>query len=342
MKRILVVVLLLGLGAAAGVLVYQKLLANRRDAAVGALRLHGNIDVRDAQLAFFGQERIARVLVEEGDHVEAGQLLATLHTERLQAEIDATTARIGAQQALVDKLEHGTRPEEVAQARAALAAADVRVHNAEQRIARVQATAESGASSAQDLDDATAALAVAKAEQQVQQQALALAQAGPRQEDRSQAAAMLAALRADLMLLQRRLADSELHAPQPGVIQSRILEPGEMASPERAVLTLALTAQKWVRAYVPEPELGRIQIGMRASVRSDSFGGRVYDGQIGFVSPVAEFTPKAVETDELRTQLVYEVRVLVRDPGGELPLGMPVTVDVDTSTPGGSEQERPK
>lgn len=339
MKKVMLLLLLLGLGAAGGVLGYQRVLARDRAAAVGALRLHGNIDLRDAQLAFFGSERIDRLLVEEGDQVQPEQLLATLHTERLQAEIAAAEARIRAQQALVDRLEHGTRPEEIEQSKAALAAADVRVTLAEQVIARAQATAASGASSAQELDDARSNLDVAKAEQQVRQQALALALAGPREEDKRQGAAMLDAMRADLQLLQRRLHDSELRAPSKGVIQSRILEPGEMASPERPVFTLALTDPKWVRAFVPEPDLGRLQNGMRATIHSDSFGGRSYDGWVGFVSPVAEFTPKTVETSELRTQLVYEVRVFVRDGAGELPLGMPVTVDIDT---GGGTGHAPK
>ena len=342
MKKVFLFVLLLGLGAAAGVLGYKQWLAQKASAAVGALRLYGNIERRDAQLAFFGQERVASLLVEEGDRVEPNQLLATLRTERLQAELAAAEARIRAQQALVQKLDAGTRPEEVAQARAALAAADVRVENAERVIVRVKSTAASGASSAQELDNAEAAVAVAKAEQQVQQQALALALAGPRDEDKLQAVAMLESTRAELSLLQRRVIDSELRAPQGGIIQSRLLEVGELAAPERAVFTLALTDPKWVRAFVPEPDLGRIQNGMGANVRSDSFGGRSYEGWVGFISPVAEFTPKAVETAELRTQLVYEVRVFVRDPAGELSLGMPVTVDIDTEggvdhAPGGGK-----
>ena len=131
-----------------------------------------------------------------------------------------------------------------------------------------------------------------------------------------------------MALLERRLADSELRAPSQGVVQSRILEPGEMASPDRPVLTLALTDPKWVRAWVPEPELGPRRQRPRAIVRSDAFGGSEYEGWVGFVSPVAEFTPKAVETEELRTKLVYEVRVFVNDPRDELRLGMPVSVDV--------------
>jgi len=331
MKKIVVVVLLVALGAAAGVVGYHRYLDREREAAVGALRIFGNVDIRDAQLAFFGQESIAEVLVEEGDRVEANQLLARLRTDRLRAEIANTEARIAAQQAVVHRLENGTRPQEITQARAQVGAAEVRVANAERVFDRVQRTSESGASSAQELDDARAALDVARATLKVEQEALALALEGPRQEDIEQARSTLAALRAELALLQQRLSDSELRAPRKGVIQTRILEPGEMASPDRPVLTLALTDPKWVRAYVPEPDLGRIRLGMRAEIRSDSLGGRTYEGWVGFVSPVAEFTPKSVETEELRTRLVYETRVFVKDPDDELRLGMPVTVDVDAA-----------
>jgi HlyD family secretion protein len=99
-----------------------------------------------------------------------------------------------------------------------------------------------------------------------------------------------------------------------------------MASPLRPVFSLAITDPKWVRAYVSEPDLGKVRPGMAASVAVDSFPGRRFDGWVGFISPVAEFTPKAVQTEELRTSLVYEVRVFVKDPADELRLGMPATV----------------
>ena len=108
-----------------------------------------------------------------------------------------------------------------------------------------------------------------------------------------------------------------------------------MASPNQPVVTLALTDPKWVRAYVPEPDLGRINLGMKAKILSDSFPDQSFEGWIGFISPVAEFTPKTVETEDLRTKLVYEVRVFVHDSKDLLRLGMPVTVIVDrTVSPG--------
>jgi HlyD family secretion protein len=136
----------------------------------------------------------------------------------------------------------------------------------------------------------------------------------------------LQANRAQLALLRQRLADAQLVAPIDAVVRTRVMEPGEMASPEKPVFSLAVTDPKWVRAYVDEPNLGKVHHGMPAAVAVDSSPDRRFEGWVGFISPVAEFTPKSVQTEELRTSLVYEVRVFVKDPTDVLRLGMPATV----------------
>jgi HlyD family secretion protein len=110
-----------------------------------------------------------------------------------------------------------------------------------------------------------------------------------------------------------------------------------MISPQRAVYTLAITNPKWVRAYVSDPDLGKVQPGMKASISADSFPGRTFSGWVGFISSIAEFTPKAVETVELRSSLVYEIRVFVEDPQDELRLGMPATVAFELKPPAGGQ-----
>jgi HlyD family secretion protein len=157
---------------------------------------------------------------------------------------------------------------------------------------------------------------------------LDLAVLGPRKEDIAENEARLRANEAQAALLQQQLGDSQLLAPTDAVVRTRIMEPGEMATPQSPVFSLAITDPKWVRAYVSEPDLGKLNYGMSATVAVDSFPKRRFDGWIGFISPVAEFTPKAVQTEELRTSLVYEVRVFVKDPGDELRLGMPASVYV--------------
>jgi len=164
---------------------------------------------------------------------------------------------------------------------------------------------------------------------------------GPREEDIAAAKATLQANEGDLALAKRELADAKLYAPTNGIIQNRLLEPGDMASPQKPALTLALDDPLWVRAYVPETDLGKIRLGMKAEVTTDSFPGKKYDGWVGFISPTAEFTPKTVETTEVRTRLVYQVRVFVRNPQGELRLGMPAVTTIPLSQPeaAGSDSE---
>jgi HlyD family secretion protein len=294
--------------------------------------LFGNVDLRRVELAFNNSERIAEVLVEEGDKVSRGQILARLDTSRLKSQAAAMKAELDAQQASVQRLHNGSRPEEIAQAQANVALATADQVNADVQWKRLTALAglTSGrAISQQDIDNAKAALDTAQARLAVAQKSLDLATIGPRREDIAQAEALLRFNQAQLDLLERELADADLVSPCDAVVRSRLLEPGEMVSPQKPVFDLSITDPKWIRTYVSERDLGRIHTGMNASISTDSFPGRKFPGWIGFISSVAEFTPKEVQTEELRPGLVYEIRVFAKDPQDEMRLGMPVTVNLD-------------
>jgi HlyD family secretion protein len=295
------------------------------------LVLYGSVDLRQVELAFNNSERIAAVLVEEGDRVSRGDIVARLDTGRLLPQVREAAARVAAQHEVVEKLYHGSRPEEIAQARANVESAKADAINARAQYERRKTLAQNSAISQQDLDNAKAALDVANAKLALNQKALDLAIAGPRAEDIGEAEAELEGDDAQLALLRQELADAQLVAPVDAVVRARLMEPGEMASPEKPVLSLAVINPKWVRAYVPEPDLGKLQTGMTASVTVDSFPNRQFQGWVGFVSPVAEFTPKTVQTVELRTSLVYEVRVFVKDPADRLHLGSPASVHLITN-----------
>jgi HlyD family secretion protein len=325
MKRKLLVLIVIGAIAAAGVIWWR----NYREEAKRELVLYGNIDLRQVQLSFNNSDRIDAVLVQEGDHVKKGQVLARLDTRRLEPQLAQATAQAAAQHQVVVRLRNGSRPEEIAQARANVEAAKADLVNAQQQYERLKNAAEISAGRAvrqQDVDAAKAALQVAEAKLAVNQKVLELAVLGPRKEDIAENEARLRANEAQAALLRQQLADSQLLAPMDAVVRTRIMEPGEMASPQSPVFTLAITDPKWVRAYAIETDLGKIQPGAAASISVDSFPKRRFDGWIGFISSVAEFTPKAVQTEELRTSLVYEVRVFVKDPEDVLRLGMPASV----------------
>lgn len=296
------------------------------------LVLSGNVDIRQVSLAFNATERIAELRVKEGDRVAAGQVLGTLDARTMQLRVAQADAQIGVQEQALARLRAGSRPQEIAQSRAAVAAAETDADLAGQQVARLEAVLRATAGrgvSQQDMDAALARQKVARSQADAARSATQLVIAGPRREDIGQAERQLDVARAERALLARQLDETELKAPVASTVRARLLEPGDMASPQRPAFTLAITQPKWVRAYVPEPRLGQIRPGMAASITTDSAPSAPLPGSIGSISSVAEFTPKTVQTDELRTSLVYEVRVLVDDPQDRLRLGMPATVRID-------------
>ncbi|MGB9711529.1 MAG: efflux RND transporter periplasmic adaptor subunit [Dissulfurimicrobium sp.] len=301
------------------------------------ITLYGNVDIRQVNLAFDASGRIERMLVKEGDVVKSGQLLAELDVTRYEANLKKAEAQVASQKEVVAALLAGTRHQQIAAARARVRRAEVVMRDAEANYGRLKGLVDKGLVSKQAFDDAEANFKAAKAELDAAHQDLDLAVEGPRKEDIAAAKSTLKAYEAALDYARREFEDTRLYAPSSGIIENRILEPGDMVSPNTPVFTLALFDPVWVRAYIDEPDLGRIRLGMPAEVTTDSFPGKVYKGWVGFISPTAEFTPKPVETTELRTKLVYQVRVFVSNPQGELRLGMPATVKIVSSDGAGSK-----
>jgi len=324
-KRRILALILGAAAAAAAALAYVRY-GDTIAEAPGGLILYGNVDIRQVDLAFNVEGRIDSMLVEEGDAVAAGQLVARLDASRYGDALAAARAKAASQQAIVARLEAGSRPEEIAKAEADVRAAEATWRTAQATLKRKEQLALDRFTSQQALDDARAAENEAKGRLEALRQILALAVAGPRQEDIAEVKAMLASAQAEMMLAQHRLADTELRAPADGIVLTRVHEPGAVILSNTPVYTIALASPVWVRTYVSEPDLGRIQPGMKAEITTDTAPGHAYEGWVGFVSPTAEFTPKSVQTTEIRTSLVYRLRVYARNPDGGLRQGMPVTV----------------
>jgi HlyD family secretion protein len=302
----------------------------------GALVLYGNVDIREVQMAFRQPGRIASMAVDEGDTVKAGQLLAQLDATPYRETLAATEADVQRAQAQRDKLQAGNRPQQVAQAQEAVRRAEAGLHNAEQNDARQHRLLASGSTSQRNVDAARAARDQAAATLAQARQALSLQRSGFRAEDIAAGKAQLAAAEAARDKARTALADTRLIAPANATVLSRVLEPGSMVVPSSPVYTLSLRDPVYVRAYVAETALGRIAPGTKVQVHTDS-SDKTYHGQIGFISSAAEFTPKSVETTELRTDLVYRLRIVVVDADQGLRQGMPVTVNVAVANAGAEQ-----
>jgi len=295
----------------------------------GEIRLYGNMDIRQISLAFEYGGRLTEMAVEEGRQVKKGHVLARVDTRELELEKKRLLAKIGMCEQTLLKLENGNRPEEIEQARAHVDSAKASLAQAAKTHQRMQKLLRDRAVSTQDADNAQAAWEVARAKLTEAEKGYRLMRIGAREEDIESARASLAAARAELETLEYRLSQSELAAPADAVVRSRLLEPGSMVSAQTPVYLLSLTSPKWARVYVTETQLGLLRPGMSARVFCDSAPDVPVNGHVGYISSSAEFTPKTVQTEELRTALLYEVRVIVDDPDNTLRLGMPVTVVMD-------------
>ncbi len=297
------------------------------------LWLQGNIDVRQVNLAFKVEGRIETLAVDEGDAVKAGEVIASLDKRYFNDELRVARARLKNLAAALAKLEHGSRPEEIDQARAVTAEREATLARAQEDYNRAKNLVEKGAVSRQDYDLMRATLVSAEAQLKAARDSQRLVEIGPRQEDIDIARAQVGEQEATIVEIERRLEDAELVAPGDGVILTRARERGAIVQAGETVLTLTLATPVWVRTYVSERDLGLVRPDHEARVITDTAPDRPYSAKIGFISPTAEFTPKTVETRELRTDLVYRLRVVVDNPDGGLRQGMPVTVSLPLPEP---------
>lgn len=300
----------------------------RERAANGTLRLYGNVDIREVDLAFRQPGRVAEMAFDEGDVVAAGTRMATLDAQPYRDALAAASAAVRIAQAELDKLRRGLRPQEITQAQESLNQARAVAFDAEREFRRQSDLLSVGLSTQRTMDAARAARDQADARVKAARAAVSQATEGFRREDVAAGEARLAAAEASRAQAATALADTELLAPSAGTVIARVREPGSMVASLSTVYTLSLGAPVYVRAYVGERDLGRVVPGAQVRVFSDS-STKVYRGQIGFVSPRAEFTPKTVETSELRTDLVYRLRIVIAESDAALRQGMPVTIELD-------------
>ncbi|ELM3738505.1 secretion protein HlyD [Yersinia ruckeri] len=320
-KRIAVIVIVIALIAAA---MYGW--SDYRQQQDQSLTLYGNVDIRTVNLGFRVGGRLASLDVDEGDKIQPGQQLGQLDQGPFNNALKQAQANVESAQAQLALLQAGYRDEEIAQVKSEVAQKQAAFNYADSFLKRQQGLWSSKATSANDLDDARTSRNQAQAALQAAKDKLAQFLSGNRPQEIAQAAANVAQAEAELAQARLNLHDTSLISPSSGTILTRAVEPGTILSAGNTVFTLSLTNPVWVRAYVDERHLGQAVPGTEVDVYTDSRPGKPYRGQIGFVSPTAEFTPKTVETPDLRTDLVYRLRIIVTDADSELRQGMPVTI----------------
>jgi len=292
----------------------------------GPLTLSGTVEVHEVPLAFQVGGRIAKLAVDEGDRVAAGGTVAELDPADLQVALARARAEAAAAKATLAELEAGTRPQEIRVGRANLAKARADLALADTDLERTKKLLPADAASQAQLDQARRQRDVAAAAVDQARENLALLREGPRKEAIDRARAAHAAAEAATDAARRNRAYATLNSPVAGVVTVRLAEAGQVVAPGQAVFRLAEVDRPWVRAYLSEPDLPRVHLGQEAQVTVDGLPGTVFKGRLAFIAPDAEFTPKVVETRDLRVDLVYRIKVEVEDPQGRLKIGMPADV----------------
>lgn len=327
MKRVVIILVLALAGGAA----YMKFF---RDADRGSdYAGSGTVEATEAALGFQAAGRIEFIGPREGDSVKAGEELARLDREELEARRTQAQWQLAAARATLEDLEAGSGREERESAREALRSAEERLADAKRDFERAQRLFQGGAISQEAHDKAKLAFDVATSQRNQAQTAVEQAERSPRPQRVTMQRAVIAQAEAALRQADAALKNAAIKAPFSGVIAVRDREPGETVAPGAPVLTVVDLNERWIRIYIREDQIGAVRIGQLATIKSDTYPEKTYAGTVSFIANQAEFTPRNVQTAEERVKLVYAVKVRITgDATIDLKPGMPADVQLVTNS----------
>jgi len=288
----------------------------------------GTIEATQVDVSVKITGRIVERLVKEGDRVTRGQVLVRLDDSELAADVKRQEAALRAAQATLRDLEKGARPQEIEDARAAVSSVEATRTMTEREYQRTEQLFKQNLIAAQDVDRARQAYEVAKAQERSARERLALVLEGPRPDQIDAARWQVTQAEAALAQARSRLREAIVVSPIDGVVLRKNLEVGETANPGVPILTLVDPKDVWLRAYVPETEVGRLKVGDPGRVRVDAFPDRVFTGRLIEIGSEAEFTPRNVQTKKERVNLVFRIKIQIDNPDGLLKPGLPADADV--------------
>jgi HlyD family secretion protein len=328
MKKPLPVLIIVALILVVSIILYS--IYHNSSNGAGKVRVSGNIEVTAVEVSFKVPGRVAERFVDEGVLVKAGQPVALLESDEFAREVALRSAELQASKAMLDELLAGSRKEEIAQAEAEFAGAQAEAKKYADDYRRQEALFNRQVIAQQKLDSAKASYENSRAKARQAEQALALVRKGPRVEKIDQGRARVSEAEAALSIAETRLGYCRLLSPVTGLVIAKNIEPGEQVAPGTPVITVGEMDSVWIRAYINETDLGKVKVGQKARVTTDTWPGKSYEGTVTFIATDAEFTPKNVQTQKERVKLVYRVKITLPNPKMELKPGMPADAEIKT------------
>jgi HlyD family secretion protein len=323
-KKIIILVLLVIAVVVAGIFYFK----NHRFQDLNRIRVSGNIEITNVEVGFKIPGRVEERPVSEGQMIKAGQVVARLDDKDLKLEIAQRQAQVATARSVLTELTAGSRPEEIAQAEAALQSAQADGDRARLEFQRQKRLYEREVISTREFDLAKTGFEASEARIREAKEFSILIRKGPRQEKIDQARANLDQAKQALGLAQTRLQYATLLSPISGMVLSENVEAGEYVSPGTPIISMGDVSQLYLRAYINETDLGRVKVGQKVRVTTDTFPGKPYEGKISFIAPQSEFTPKNIQTQKERVKLVYRIKVEIPNPNMELKPGMPADGEI--------------
>jgi HlyD family secretion protein len=321
MKKLIPILVIAAVAAAGYYYVYPRL--KPPPPPENELRVSGNIEAHESIVSFKVAGRIAELAVQEGQWVEAGALLARLEDSDYRQQLAIDEAALRVRESNLALALAGTRRQEIEAAEQTLAEARADLEQRKLDLARAETLFARDVIPAEQRDLAATAVKRSQAVYERAVKRLDQAREGARPEEIEIARRNVEQGREAVKMSGIRLGHTVLRAPRGGVVTVRQAELGEYVSPGTPVVSLADLDDVWLRAYIPEPDHGRVRWGQEADVRTDSFPAKTYRGRISFIASKAEFTPKSIETHKERVTLVYRIKISVENPNYELKPGMP-------------------
>jgi HlyD family secretion protein len=285
--------------------------------------ISGNIEITKVDVSFKIPGRVIKRLVTEGDHLQEGEDIALLDDQEILQEIALRQAQVQESEARLQEIVRGYLPEEIAQAKARQDQAKANFENQKNDFARQKNLLETDVISQKEFELAKASYHVAEAKLLEAKESYRLLKKGARPEKVDQAKANLKASKEALNLAKTKLDQTLIKAPILGYVISENVEAGEVVSAGTSIVTIGNLQKAWLRAYISEKDLGKVKLGQKVMITTDSYPEKEYIGQVSFISPQAEFTPKNVQTEKERVKLVYRIKVDIDNQSQELKPGMP-------------------
>ncbi len=323
-KKIIIPVLLAAAIVVAGYFYFK----NHQNPEADRIRVSGNIEITEVEVSFKIPGRVEERPVNEGQQITAGQVVARLDDKDLKLEIAQRKTQIATAQSVLAELKSGSRPEEIAQAEAALELTQAEGNRAGIEYERQKRLFDREVISNREFDQAKTAFEVSEARLREAKAFLTLVRKGPRREKIDQAGATLQQAKQALELAQTRLHYATVLSPISGMVLSENTQAGEYVSPGTPIISLGDLSRVYLRAYINETDLGRVKVGQTVRLTTDTFPGKKYEGKISFIAPQAEFTPKNIQTQKERVKLVYRIKVEIPNPNLELKPGMPADGEI--------------